>query len=255
MPCSSAEVFASRRQLNTPWYEIPAIAALNSAASTAQLPGNWTYHGFTENIVDALIFEIPENGSDVAHLPELHGEFVIPSLRWALKHKWDATWEGSPNRPSSHIADIRIAENIALFDKIVLPGEVNVTITQVGMTQVYLQMQTPVGPIVIVETVTPVAPMKLRVLHGLYAPSYVPSVLAKLVLWTTLVQFEKDVPIWCNKRYECKPKLSAADPGIPLYRRWSSQFRETQDAITFAEAAKAHVKKALGLPADVRLDW
>lgn len=72
-------------------------------------------------------------------------------------------------------------EAIALFDR-TLPGEVNVNITQCGPTQVFLSMTTPVGTITIVETVTPVAPMQLRVIHAVYAPEGVPSVFAKIVM-------------------------------------------------------------------------
>lgn len=70
----------------------------------------------------------------------------------------------------------------------------------------------------------------------------------------TLIQFEKDVPVWCNKRYECKPNLTKADKSIPVYRRWITQFT-TPDAVTFEEAAKAHIRDELGLPSDATLDW
>jgi putative sterol carrier protein len=36
--------------------------------------------------------------------------------------------------------------------------------------------------------------------------------------------FAKDFPIWENKRYVERPKLSAADGPIGLYRKWSRQF-------------------------------
>lgn len=61
------------------------------------------------SIVNAVIFEIPENGSDVAHLPALHSGFVVPSLGWLFSHKWGATWDGSASNPQrSHIADITV---------------------------------------------------------------------------------------------------------------------------------------------------
>lgn len=68
-----------------------------------------------------------------------------------------------------------------MFDRR-LPGEVHVEITQCGPTQVFLSMQTPVGRIFVVETVTPMAPMQLRAIHAVYAPASVPRVFAKAVL-------------------------------------------------------------------------
>lgn len=62
--------------------------------------------------------------------------------------------------------------------------------------QVYLDMSTPVGKLMVVETVTPVAPLQLRVLHAVYSAPTVPRLLAKVVLKSTMIQFEKDVPVW-----------------------------------------------------------
>jgi len=138
--------------------------------------------------------------------------------------------------------------------KWVLPGEVDVKITQCGISQVFLEMRTPVGPLVIVETVTPVSPLQLRVLHAVYTPSYMPAVIAKVILYVTLWQFEKDVPIWSNKIYKAKPILASADPGIPMYRRWTSQFN-TPDSISFEEAMKQHARDALGFTTDATLAW
>jgi hypothetical protein len=53
-----SELLPERRALNKPWFDIPTFAPLNGA-------GKWIYHGYTENIVNAVLFEIPENGSDV----------------------------------------------------------------------------------------------------------------------------------------------------------------------------------------------
>lgn len=98
---SSGDILPQRRQLNRPWFTIPTFDQLNG-------PNKWKFHGYTENIVNAVLFEIPENGSDVAHLPALHREFVIPSLTWAFSHQWAATWNGTPTGPRSHVADITV---------------------------------------------------------------------------------------------------------------------------------------------------
>jgi cholesterol 7-dehydrogenase len=156
-----------------PWFHIPIVPELESEA--------WHYAGYTENIVPALLLEIPENGSDVAHLPALHARFIVPGLRWAFSHNWAASWTPRNAPGQGHIADVRISEAIALFG-VELPGKVNVTITQVGPSQVFLQMHTPVGRATLIETVTPVSPLELRVLHALYVPRTVPSIFAKALL-------------------------------------------------------------------------
>lgn len=277
---------------NAPWFDIPHIAELSfpitssdgesdttSSGSSGEL---FEYAGYTENLVPCHLLEIPENGSDVAHLPALHAPLVIPLLRPLLRHKWEATWrphssddgdnddidikgggKGKPREWGPHIADITIEETIVTNaanddDSRELPGSrVKVKITQCGPTQVYLQMRTPIGPITLVETVTPVHPLLQRVLHAAYIPKWMPLIVSKAVLWATLKQFEADVPIWSQKRYEPKPYLSAADKGIPQYRRWVSQFYDPKrgssrghrypPAVSFAEASAQYARDLLGL--------
>lgn len=234
------------------------------------------FDGFTENYVNAVLWELPENGSDVAHLPALHAGFIVPALGWAFSHWWDASWTPRPKSrdaaggaggggagsgdatgeppagngvtASGPLVDINVQEAIMLFSRR-LPGEVSVDIVQAGPSQVFLHMHTPVGSLVVVETVTPEAPLRQRVLHAVYCPRWMPRLMGKAILWATLTQFEKDVPIWCAKRFEPRPVLSKADRGIPSYRRWVGQFYGS-GSISFEEAVRQHAADAMGLPAD-----
>jgi cholesterol 7-dehydrogenase len=230
---------------NMPWFQLPVIGPVNGANAP------FVFHGMTENIVNAVLFEIPENGSDICHLNVLHKEFILPAMSPWLTHRWDASWAENANKP--HIADIKVDEQICAFE-FGLPGRVLVNITQAGPSQVFLQMHTPVGDLVVVETVTPVSPQRLRVLHAIYGHPMVPRLVAKVVLYATVVQFEKDVPVWCSKTYESRPALVKSDKAIPAYRRWTRQFYN-EKSITFEQAVKNHVRDSMGLPADASLDW
>ena len=58
----SAEEKSSKLLATTkPQYSIPTFPQLNGSSC-------WVYHGFSEHVVNALLWEIPENGSDVAQL-------------------------------------------------------------------------------------------------------------------------------------------------------------------------------------------
>lgn len=133
-----------------------------------------------------------------------------------------------------------------------LPGEVVVKITQLGPSQVYLHMQLAgIGKLVLTETVTPVAPLQQRILHTISAPAWVPSILCRIVLWITILQFEKDIPMWCNKKYRAKPLLCRADAAVAQYRRWVTQFWDPTESVSFAEAAAEHARDGLGLPVGI----
>lgn len=245
---SSSVTASAAAATDGPWFAIPPVAELNG-------PAAWHYGGFTENIINAHQLEIPENGSDVAHLPALHDKFVVPWLRWLLSHRWEATWTPRTAPGERHLVDITISEEIMLLKRIPLPGKVRVAITQAGPSQVYLQMAVPgVGRITIVETVTPVSPLQQRVLHAVYIPPYVPLFIAKIILAATLVQFEADQPIWHNKRFEPRPVLSTADKGIAAFRRWTAQFWHA-GSITFEEAQRQHIADKLGLPTGAAAVW
>lgn len=90
-------------------YQVPTFAQVNGPPGTREM----VYHGFTENIVNAVLFEIPENGSDICHLHVLHREFIIPALYPMMSHKWDATWKsGEAKEGRGFIADITVDEAV-----------------------------------------------------------------------------------------------------------------------------------------------
>ena len=155
----------------------------------------------------------------------------------------------------SLITGIRhITEAIALFG-FELPGKVDVTILQAGPTQVFLRMQTPVGPLLIIETVTPVVSTTIRTLHAVYAAPHVPRLVGKALLASVVRAYEQDVPVWSHKRYEPAPRLTASEGSIATYRRWVRQFIKSPRAISFEEAVKAQLRLDLGLPDDSTLAW
>jgi cholesterol 7-dehydrogenase len=163
-----------------PWFLPPLLPALNAG------PAAFTYHGFSEHAVPAHITELPENGADVAHLTQLHGDFIVPALRPWLGHAWAAEW--APHATERHLATLRVEEAVVRKGGGWLPlRPIRVEVLQAGPSQVYLQFEVPgVGRVVVVETVTPQAPALQRVLHAVYGGPGVPRAVAKAILWSTV---------------------------------------------------------------------
>lgn len=81
--------------------------------------------------------EIPENGADIAHLPQVHSRFVFfgpemkndgPADHW-IKHDWQPQWY--PDENENHIARVKIVMRL-MFGKYEVPyTRINVDIRQV----------------------------------------------------------------------------------------------------------------------------
>jgi len=173
-------------------------------------------------VIRAHIQEIPENGSDTAHLNILHFRSMI--FQNFFVHKWDAVWKPceAPNDYKSHLV---IKEKLLFLDKFVVPfGAQEAQINQIGPGLVYLDFTTIFGRIVVFETVTPLGPLLQTAQHTIFADRSVPRWFAKLLFTMLINQFERDVPIWANKTYNHAPMLVKEDGNIGQFRRWFSKF-------------------------------
>jgi len=182
----------------------------------------WTFVGRTTHEIVCHIQEIPENGADTAHLDFLHGDFVLDFLS-AAKHTWDASWIPQPY-PEQHIAKIAIDTQVALFGRKLSFSTVKTRITQVGPGIVQLMFPTPFGKILLQETITPIHSNVQRACHVLWCEPSVPRVIAKGIMKSTLIQFERDFIVWNSKRWIRAPLAVKEDGPILKYRRWVQQF-------------------------------
>ncbi|XP_057376323.1 cholesterol 7-desaturase nvd-like isoform X1 [Daphnia carinata] len=207
----------------------------------------WIYGGRSEYKVNAHIQEIPENGSDVAHLDCLHGPSLLygsdlnaaqggkSDNGWVpfLQHHWKLKWE--PNSEEKHVATSSLQHELRLFGRLPFLS-VDVEAKQMGPGLVCLSFITPFGRCLLFETVTPIEPMIQRVLHRLYMPVSMVGPVAKFFVWVEAVMFERDVAVWNSKTFMNKPILVAEDRGINHYRRWFQQFySENSPRFTFQE--------------------
>jgi len=185
--------------------------------------GNYVFHGSFENYVEAHIQEIPENGSDVAHLGVLHVPFVLKWLPF-ITHKWSANWT-TGEAPEEHIARIKLTQCLLFFGKEIPFTHVTAHIRQIGPGLVFLDLNTSMAHIVVVETVTPMKPLFQKVSHVVFGKKgFFHRLHAKIVLGTFSHQFNRDVVIWNNKTYITKPIIVKNDGNILGFRRWYSRF-------------------------------
>nr|XP_018915694.1 PREDICTED: cholesterol 7-desaturase-like isoform X2 [Bemisia tabaci] len=191
--------------------------------------GDWWFIGRSEHMINAHIQEVPENGADLAHLNVIHSPLMLggSDLRYYEKlwtafarHHWAGTWHANTDAP--HTATMHLSHEVRLFNKVRVIT-VKVTAEQIGPGYVELTMDTCLGRLVMLQTVTPVEPLVQKVIHRVYCP---PTLLlyGHFVLSAECIMLERDIMVWNHKKYEEKPILVKEDKSILHYRRWYSQF-------------------------------
>ncbi|XP_065198441.1 cholesterol 7-desaturase nvd-like [Sycon ciliatum] len=196
--------------------------------------GSWRCHGFSEHMINAHIQEVPENAADVAHLSHLHGPFLIqgvdlrytnkPSVTSALRHGWSAEWSALP-APEAHIGVLNLSHYLTVFGFRVPGTTIDVEARQIGPSIVHLHFDHCIfGKGVLLQELSPVEPLLLKMTHQVWGSPWMPSFIGKLFLWGEYHQVERDLMIWNNKRYVSKPMLVKEDELIGKHRRWYSQF-------------------------------
>lgn len=174
--------------------------------------------------------EVPENGADVAHLNILH-EPVHPVARWlsslfAIKHRWTASWEPSPENPAFTVMALTERVLVSKSEHSLSAAANDSDIRQVGPGIVILKLRNVFGEIVLLQSLTPQEPFHQRLETMMFSsPSWGNfHAIMKLFLLGYSEQVERDVLIWNKKRYSQRPVLVKGDGPIAKFRRWYSQF-------------------------------
>jgi len=200
---------------NIPW-NLPDLKEIKE--------GQYVMHGVFENFVEAHIQEIPENGSDVAHLGVLHVPFALNKYLPFISHRWTANWKAG-EAPEDYTASIHLTQSLLLFGKSIPFASAESDIRQIGPGVVYITLYSAFGKFLICEHVTPLQPLYQKINHVVWGPKNVFSRnIAKVLLAAFSEQFTRDVAIWNNKTFINKPIIVKGDGNINGFRRWYSKF-------------------------------
>lgn len=206
-----------------PSWDVPDVPEITS--------GHWLPRGRTCHLVHCHIQDIAENGADLGHFNYVHapsaalsGEnyaHYAKSTWWGKfsQHRWQATW--TPKRYDA-VMEIRSQVSfLGLWPKLLtLDGVVQ----QIGPALVYIRLKSKFGSGVFIQSLTPVGPLEVKVVHRLFADARMSRIFSWALLRGTREMFERDVAIWNHKVYHKYPALVKEDRTIATYRRWYSQF-------------------------------
>lgn len=191
----------------------------------------WWYRGRNEYYVNCHIQEVPENGADVAHLSILHSPFVLAGSdligmkrTWAkfAQHTWQASWSACKTAGNEHIGRMWLHNETLIFGRF-KTFIMDVDTNQIGPAYVEMNINTTVGPMIILQTVTPMEPFVQKVVHKMFYPLHM-SLYGTITFFTERILFERDVIIWNHKTYRSKPVLTNEESSINKHRKWYNQF-------------------------------
>jgi len=215
------------------WYHCDGDEPSWQMCKAARLP-ELKYVGRTEHIVNCHIQDIPENAADVAHLHHLHkpvlgGDIEKPDesfINNALNHDIKVSWYANDNPGMKHLAHMHIDDLIQGeykgLQQSILRLKFNVL--QVGPGAVHIELDNSLFRGLIVQNVTPLGPLKQKLLHQFYISWHIPMVFAKAFYYLETVQIERDMVMWNNKTYLQHPIYCKEESALVKHRRWYSRF-------------------------------
>lgn len=100
---------------------------------------------------------------------------------------------------------------------------VDASIQQIGPGCVILYLDSDLGPMVILQTLTPIEPTLQKLSHYFFGP----RLLAWFIKFSIIgesINVGRDVMIWNSKQFVSNPILPKEDKLIKKFRIWYSQF-------------------------------
>jgi cholesterol 7-dehydrogenase len=134
-----------------------------------------------------------------------------------------ASWKPR-SKPESQFVDIGVVHSLRFLKWPFPGGTIDVKVLQVGPAVVVINIPSPFGNVIVLQTILPIGPLMCRLRNSAYAEPSVPRWLAKIMLNSYHIQFERDIVIWNTKKLLRKPLIIKEDGPILVYRRWIRQF-------------------------------
>ncbi|KAL1429245.1 hypothetical protein MTO96_016573 [Rhipicephalus appendiculatus] len=130
-----------------------------------------------------------------------------------------ATWI-----PHDHTASVDVAACVSVLGACPEFLKHRVHVLQVGPALVLVRMHSRHGDCLIVQSLTPLAPFRVHLVHRFYPEPKLPWIIRRLNVVGFRHMVERDIAVWNYKTYMKHPALVKEDRTIVAFRKWFSQF-------------------------------
>ena len=195
--------------------------------------GQMVRQGTVIHHANAHIQDINENGVDSAHFNSVHSFPLTVGAKtfgWLIKVVWSRMdWIPQTALGCTHRADSFVKYHVELCG-VDITGQIQVKAQIIGPAIGQIIYNSHFGRVVILVSTCPLEPLRQQATFTVFTDRSIPSLIAKIVMWSFCVMFEQDVPIWNSKKYERRPKVVSGDGDIMAFRRWYKQFYSENSA-------------------------
>lgn len=112
--------------------------------------------------------------------------------------------------------------------------KIDADVSQIGPGYVVLRLKTFFGDMIILQTVTPLEPLRQKLSHYFYASRWL-GFFMKFSIFGETVNVCRDTMVWDYKTFLKNPLLPKEEKQIKLYRNWFSQFY-SENSLSFQNA-------------------
>ncbi|XP_064458676.1 cholesterol 7-desaturase nvd-like isoform X1 [Ornithodoros turicata] len=207
-----------------PSWELPDIPEITS--------GEFVQRDRACHIARCQVQDVAENGADVGHFNYLHrpSGVLSPNIyashldtnSWWSKltyHRWQTSWSSK-----EHLAFVKMHMQISLLGYWPKWLHTETDALQAGPALFILTERSRFGKCVVIHSLTPMASLKVKIVHRIYAPRQMLKLVWLNHFSMTVAMLERDVAIWNDKIFLKNPALVKEDRPIAEYRKWFSQF-------------------------------
>ncbi|KAH6944404.1 hypothetical protein HPB50_002921 [Hyalomma asiaticum] len=215
------------------WYHADGAAPSWQLPHIEEVEKNiWRQEHRFEHTVEAHIQDIAENGADIGHFNQIHRAscfLTSEQFQQTLGNTWwgrlvNHSWQASTQGALCHTASVDVTACVSVLGTCPDFLKHRVEVLQVGPALVLVRMRSRHGGCLIVQSLTPLAPFRVHLVHRFYPEPKLPWIIRRLNVLGFRHMVERDIAVWNYKNYLKQPALVREDRSIVAFRKWFSQF-------------------------------
>jgi cholesterol 7-dehydrogenase len=216
------------------WYHVDEIGPTWFPESQNEVRSEkWRFRSSLQFNIFSPLQDFRENEADMSHLNFIHGDGVILGFTKALSRSpllklldvtsYDHNGKWGVHPLKKHMSYSPVTTYFCVFGKRLFPI-IKQHIIGEGPGTHHVLVKNHFFRFLLRISITPVGPMKVRLLMRIYSSPWMPTILCYLFSKIMEANAAKDIAVQNRRTFLSSPSLTKDDCGIKSFRLWYSQF-------------------------------